>query len=101
MKLRHERETLGGLLSKLVEDTRKHIPYEESLMSDQECPDYAKHRAEDGKLMQHVVDLERQYRGGHLLLSFAIVLELKGWATNSIEHNHKRLGAFLNGKSVY
>ena len=48
--------------------------------------------------MQHLVDLAERYKNSELLLSFAIVLELKGWAVVHIEKSDKPLGTFLNNR---
>jgi hypothetical protein len=46
--------------------------------------------------MQHLIDLAERYSNGELLLSFAVALELKGWAAIHIEKSDKPLGTFLN-----
>lgn len=101
MELRKGTETLGELLSELVEYTQGHFAYEEQLMSQYEYPEYAKHQAEHEKLMQHITDLADRFRSGDLLLSFAIMLALRNWAMIHIDKRDKPLGAFLNGKNVF
>ena len=56
------------------------------------------HKSEHIRLMQHLVDLAERYKNSELLLSFAIVLELKGWAVVHIEKSDKPLGTFLNNR---
>ena len=93
------RAALDGLLSKLLEHTRNHFAYEEQLMSQHNYPGYEAHKSEHSRLMQHLVDLTERYNNGELLLSFAIVLELKGWAVVHIEKSDKQLGTFLNNQN--
>ena len=93
------RAALDGLLSKLLEHTRNHFAYEEQLMSQHNYPGYEAHKSEHSRLMQHLVDLTERYNNGELLLSFAIVLELKGWAAVHIEKSDKQLGTFLNNQN--
>jgi hemerythrin len=92
------REILDGLLSQLIEHTRYHFSYEEQLMSQYDYPEYEAHRLEHNRLMQQLVDLAERFRSGELLLSFAVVLEIKGWATIHIEKSDKPLGAFLKSR---
>ena len=95
-----DKATLDGLLSQLLEHTQTHFAYEEVLMSRYNYPGYEAHKSEHKRLMQHLVDLTDRYNNGDLLLSFAIVLELKGWALVHIENSDKPLGTFLNKQNV-
>jgi hemerythrin-like metal-binding protein len=93
-----DRADLDRLLSQLLEHTRSHFSYEEELMSRYSYAGYEAHKSEHDRLMEHLEDLVVRYRGGDLLISFAVVLELKGWATIHIEKSDKPLGAFLNNQ---
>jgi hemerythrin len=93
-----DRAALDGLLSQLLEHTRVHFAYEEQLMSQYNYPGYEAHKSEHNRLMQHLEDLAERYTNGELLLSFAVVLELKGWAVIHIEKSDQPLGAFLNNR---
>ena len=94
-----DRAVLDEHLSQLLEHTRAHFSYEEQLMSQHGYPGYEAHKSEHSRLMQHLADLAERYRNGELLLSFAIVLELKGWAVVHIEKSDKPLGSFLNKRN--
>jgi len=94
------KSTLHELLSQLLEHTRAHFAYEEELMSQHQYPEYEQHKLEHNRLMQHLLDLADRYENGELLLSFAVVLELRGWALVHIENSDKPLGAFLNGRKA-
>ena len=93
-----DKAALDGLLSQLLEHTRTHFAYEEQLMSQHNYPGYEAHKSEHSRLMQHLVHLAERYKNGELLLSFAIVLELKGWAVVHIEKSDKPLGTFLKNQ---
>jgi len=90
--------SLDGLLSQLLEQTRSHCAYEEALMLQFGYPRYEAHKSEHSKLIQRLVDLMERYQNGELLFSFAVVVELKGWATVHIEKSDKLLGVFLNDR---
>ena len=93
-----DKADLDRLLSQLLEHTRSHFSYEEELMSRYRYAEYETHKSEHNRLVEHLEDLVVRYRSGELLLSFAIVLELKGWATIHIEKSDKPLGSFLSNK---
>jgi len=93
-----DRAALDELLSQLLEHSQAHFAYEEQLMSQHNYPGYEAHKSEHSRLMQHLADLAGRYKNGELLLSFAIVLELKGWAVVHIEKSDKPLGTFLNNQ---
>ena len=91
-----DKATRDSLLTRLLEHTRNHCAYEEELMSRYGYPGYQEHKKEHDRLTQHLVDLIARYQSGELLLSVAVVMELKGWATVHIEKSDKPLGAFLS-----
>lgn len=93
-----DKTTLDGILSQLLEHTQTHFSYEEQLMSQYNYPGYEAHKLEHHRLIQHLLDLTERYKHGELLLSFAVVLELKGWAVVHIEKSDKPLGTFLHGQ---
>ena len=93
---REDRETLASIIVELVEHTQQHFAYEEQLMSQHRYPEYAEHKADHDALMQHIMDLAEQFRSGDLLLSFAVMVDLKAWATIHIEKSDGPLGIFLS-----
>lgn len=101
MKLRKGREELTRILAELIAQTQAHFATEERLMIDHAYPGYPTHKAEHERLLQEVSTLEKRFSEGDLLLSFAIILYLKGWALAHISSCDKALGAYLNSKAVY
>jgi hemerythrin len=101
MMRQEDTDTLGRVLSELIDYTQTHFRYEEQLMSEYDYPRYASHKAAHEKLMQHIVGLAEGFRSGEILLSFAIMVDLKGWAITHIEQCDKPLGAFLNTRKVF
>jgi len=95
-----DKATLDVLLSQLLEHTQIHFAYEEELMSRNNYPGYEAHKSEHNRLMQHLRDLAERYSNGELLLSFAVALELKGWAAVHIEKSDRPLATFLNSQKV-
>jgi len=91
-----ERAVLDDLIAALVEETRAHFRYEEQLMEQQRYPGYKRHKDEHDQLLDHIHALAERYRKGDLLLSFAVMVDLKGWALVHIEKFDIALGVFLN-----
>jgi hemerythrin len=83
-------------MAALIEHTRTHFDYEEQLMLEHHYPGYPRHKHEHDRLIQHILALAEQYRRGDLLLSFAVMVDLKGWALVHIERFDLALGVFLN-----
>ena len=96
-----DKTALDELLLQLLEQTRTHFSYEEQLMAQTRYPGYPAHKADHDKLMQHITDLAEQFRGGDLLLSFAVMVDLKAWATIHIEKSDGPLGLFLNKQDTH
>jgi hemerythrin-like metal-binding protein len=100
MLARVGREALNERLEALVTCTEAHFRTEEALMREHGYPDYTKHKLEHEKLIAHVVDLEHQLRRGDTLVSFAIALDLKNWASIHIDRSDQPLGEFLRARGV-
>ena len=69
-------------------------------MSRYNYPGYEEHKSEHNRLIQDLMEFIARYKQGELLLSFAVALELKGWAIVHIEKLDKPLGTFLNNQNV-
>ena len=91
---------LDDILSQLLKHTETHFAYEEKLMTRYDYPDYEKHKEAHDRLIQQLIKLITLYKKGDLLLSFAIVLELKSWAVVHIEKSDIPLGSFLHNHKV-
>ena len=83
-------------MTALIDHTRTHFDCEERLMLAHRYPGYKAHKQEHERLIQHILALAEQYRRGDLLLSFAVMVDLKGWALVHIERFDLALGVFLN-----
>jgi hemerythrin-like metal-binding protein len=93
-----DKASRDSLLSQLLERTQSHCAYEEELMLLYGYSGYQAHKSDHDRLTKKVVDLIERYQRGELLLSVAVVMELKGWATTHIEKSDKPLGVFLSDR---
>ena len=96
-----DRNTLEGIIAELIEQTQAHFAYEEQLMQQTGYPQYQSHKAAHEKLLQHITALGAQFRNGDLLLSFAVMMDLKAWATIHIEKSDQPLGVYLSEKGYH
>jgi hemerythrin len=101
MKSQQGTEAIGALLRRLITYSREHFSTEEKYMVDYGYPEYAHHKQEHDDLLAQILGLEQQFCQGDTLLSFAIWLDLKGWALSHIVASDRQLGAFLNRKQVF
>jgi hemerythrin len=95
-----EKEVRDSLLSQLIEGTQNHCAYEEALMLRYGYPEYQAHKSEHDRLKRNLTDLIERYRNGELVLSIAVVMELRCWATIHIEKSDIPLGAYLTDQNV-
>jgi hemerythrin len=91
-----DRAALSDIIGDLIAHTRTHFRYEEQLMLQGGYPGYVKHKQQHDVLLRHITDLDERYRNGDLLLSFAVMIDLKGWALSHIAKYDVALGAYLN-----
>lgn len=87
---------LGAIIALLIAHTRSHFDHEERLMAEHAFPGLSKHKQEHDRLLAHIEQLAMRFADGDLLLSFAVMIDLKGWALVHIEKYDIALGAFLN-----
>jgi len=90
-----ERVARDSILSQLLEHSRSHCAYEEALMLRYDYPGYQAHKSEHDRLTHNLEYLIKRYQRGELLISIAVALELKCWATIHIEKSDMPLGTFL------
>ena len=95
-----DKEVRDSLLSQLMEGTQNHCAYEEALMLRYGYPEYQAHKSEHDRLKRNLTDLIERYRNGELVLSIAVVMELRCWATIHIEKSDIPLGAYLTDQNV-
>lgn len=81
-----------GILSELVRRTQAHFALEESIMTRIAYAEAQAHRAEHGKLMAQVRELQDKVAQGDLSLSLSVFQFLYGWLARHIEVKDKPLG---------
>ncbi|PLX49800.1 MAG: hemerythrin [Desulfobulbaceae bacterium] len=94
------KEVLGPILAKLINYTATHFAAEEKLMQQHGYPDYDKHKAKHEKMVQKVLALQNDYKGGKITMTFEVSKFLQDWLNKHILGTDKQYSAFLNDKGV-
>lgn len=100
MKTGKSRDVMGGILQGLVDYTNYHFSTEERYMSLHGYPGYPQHRSEHKKFVAKVLDFQKSFNAGSLLLSLDVMNFLKNWLSTHILVNDKRYGPFFNEKGL-
>jgi hemerythrin len=93
-------EVKAAVLTGLVGYAKKHFTAEERLLSTQNYPEYAAHRAAHEVLTQQVEDMARRFHQGQTTLTVELMDFLRDWLVNHIMGTDKRYSAFLNNAGV-
>lgn len=93
-------EALSTVLCSLVDYTKKHFAYEETLFSQYVYPEMTKHKALHADLTAKATDLQQRVAAGSAGISIEVMNFLKGWLTTHIMGADKDYGPFLKSKGL-
>lgn len=93
-------EMLETVLKELVEYTKTHFANEEGLMNTYGYPEYLEHKKKHKELTAQVIDLQKQFEGGRIMITLQVMNFLKDWLSNHILNTDKQYGPFLNSKGM-
>ena len=93
-------EMLEVVLKDLVEYTNSHFKKEENLLSSNGYPDFIKHKEKHDELTEQVIDLQKQFEGGRIMITLQVMKFLKDWLSDHILDIDKKYAPFLKGKGV-
>lgn len=96
-----DRQALSGILDDLLVYTRTHFAYEERLMERYRYADREQHLLEHGKLVQIVVDFQRQFAQGEADVTGELMALLRDWLSRHILNSDRALGKALNRRGVH
>jgi hemerythrin len=94
------KETIGPVLSRLVDYTKTHFAAEEKLMLKHGYPGYVSHKALHDDLTKQVVDLQKKLQEGKMLVTVQVMNFLRDWLSNHIQNTDKKYGPFFIGKGI-
>lgn len=94
------RETMGALLTSLIQYTGTHFADEERRMRQAAYPGLLSHKAEHDEFVRKVSDLKKRFEGGSFSLTVETMSFLKGWLTNHIQGTDKKYAPYLSAGSL-
>jgi hemerythrin len=100
MKAGQGKDTLGDVLTRLIEYTKTHFATEESLFKLYKYPDYEAHKQKHDKLAVYVLELKEKFDSGKISNPIQITNFLKDWLGKHIMGTDQLYAPFLNAKGV-
>lgn len=83
------------LIDALKQYTVYHFSTEERYMMRFNFPEYKNHKQEHDKFVETVLDFEKRYKNGKLILTVEITNFIKEWVTNHIKGTDKKYSDLL------
>ncbi len=93
-------ELISELIKKMKNYTVVHFATEERYFKQYNYPDFENHKREHQDFVDKVVDLEKRFNSGKVILSFEITNFLKEWLINHIQGTDMKYTNFLIQKGV-
>ena len=100
IKTRSNQENISILLRKMKEYTIVHFSTEEKYFKQYNFHDYEAHKKEHDDFVEKIIEVERKFNAGQLVLSFEITNFLKDWLRNHIQGTDMKYSNFLIEKGV-
>ncbi len=95
-----KKDTLGNVLSGMVNYTVYHFSTEEQLMEKYAYPDMQQHRDAHAAFTERVMNYFDQYQNGAGSDMEGVLAFLKDWWINHIMETDVKLGLFLHSKGI-
>jgi hemerythrin len=93
----HGAAVLTGILERLIAYAKKHFAHEERLMQLYKYPDYLAHKGQHDRLTGQVLDFQRDFRSGKLLVTLDIMRFLHTWLEHHILQSDKHYAPCFKG----
>lgn len=102
MRVGQGKAALEKTFADLVRYTQTHFAYEEKLMAQHgySPSEAAAHKKEHDTLTAKVLEMQKQYASGELVMSVEVLQFLKQWLGFHIQGTDKRYTSHFNGKGV-
>ena len=94
------RSALARLLDRLIQYTTMHFAYEERLMRQCDYPNLAEHKLEHERLTAQVVEFQKDYQSGRVILTVQLLQFLKGWLEHHIQKSDHAYGPCLKSRAM-
>ena len=100
MKAGQGNAMLGVVLQQLISYTSSHFVDEETLMQAHGFSGLAAHKIDHEKFVNQVLDLQKKFQAGSVMLTINVMNFLKDWLVNHITGVDQKYADFLNSKGV-
>jgi len=91
---------LAKIFDEMVDYTHTHFTAEEQLMAKYGYPGFVMQKSEHDALTKKVLDWQRQYKEGKIVLSMDVMGFLRDWWTGHIMGSDQKYAPFLKGKGL-
>lgn len=100
MSVGKSKEAMGHILDELIQYTKLHFHFEESLMKNHHYPGLDEHLLEHHNLTSKVIEFQGQFVSGEARISMSVLSFLKDWLFHHINETDKKYAPFLNSKGI-
>ncbi|MGO9379278.1 MAG: bacteriohemerythrin [Dissulfurispiraceae bacterium] len=100
MKVGKGKDVMGKTIASLIEYTKYHFGAEEKILQANAYPSLIIHKKAHESLTGQVVDLQKNFGAGSLIISIEVMNFLKDWISKHIMSTDKQYSPFLKGKGV-
>ena len=101
MIARRGKESLGGILARLVKYTKGHFAAEEGLLQVNQYPDLANHKAEHERFTQTIVEFQGKFQKNEAAMTIDVMDFLKDWLVKHIMGVDKKYVPHLTARGVH
>ena len=100
MKVGKGKTIISGILRGMIDYATTHFGTEEKYMRVFDFPGYIEHKAEHDAFTDRVLDFQKKYNRGGVVLSFEVMDFLNNWLVMHIQGTDKKYSPFLNMKGL-
>ena len=100
MVARRGKESLGGVLARLVKYTKSHFAAEEGILQANQYPDLVNHKAEHERFTQTIVDFQGRFQRNEVAITIDLMDFLKNWLSKHILGVDKKYVPHLSARGV-
>ncbi len=93
-------DVLAGVFDELINYTKLHFSTEENLLKIHNYPNLTAHKMEHERLVNQVLDLQKQFMDGGAALSIKVSNFLKEWLMNHIKKSDMAYSKYLKQKNA-
>jgi len=95
IRVKSNKELISKLIKEMKEYTQTHFSNEENYFKQFNYPEYESHKKEHVAFVDKVIDIEKRFNDGTLVLSFEITNYLKDWLKEHIQGTDQKYSEFL------